>query len=135
MGVLITNGEFVSFRGPDPVMVVVKETNVGSIRFVNSAFWGPCRQIARLAGEGTVGFTDCIFAEWDGKNEGLPAIDARSGNLIVRGSEFQQDKAQIRLGEKIRRAVISDNLITGSVRIENPGKGSVQIHGNASDAD
>jgi hypothetical protein len=133
MGVLITNGEFVSFRGSDPVMVVVKETNVGSIRFVNSAFWGPCRQIARIAGQGTVGFSDCIFAEWDGRNEGLPAILSESGSLIVRGSEFQRDKAQIKLGEKVRRAVISDNLITGTLRIENKSKGSVQIHGNAVD--
>ena len=50
MGLLITNGEFVSFHGPDPTMVRVDATNSGSIRFVNCAFWGPCDQIAKLAG-------------------------------------------------------------------------------------
>ena len=32
-GLLITNGEFVSFHGPDPTMVRVSETNRGAIRF------------------------------------------------------------------------------------------------------
>ena len=58
-GLLITNGEFVSFHGPDPTMVEVAQTNNGSVRFVNCAFWGPCNQIARIAGTGTVGFSDC----------------------------------------------------------------------------
>ena len=51
-GLLITNGEFVAFRGPDPTMVDVKPTNRGSVRLVNCAFWGPCQQIARIAGRG-----------------------------------------------------------------------------------
>ncbi|MCL2743985.1 MAG: glycoside hydrolase family 55 protein, partial [Planctomycetaceae bacterium] len=45
-GILITNGEFVSFHGPEPTMIRIKETNRGAIRFSNCAFWGPCRQIA-----------------------------------------------------------------------------------------
>ena len=44
---LITNGEFVSFHGPDPTMVEVTATHTGAVRFVNCAFWGPCNQIAR----------------------------------------------------------------------------------------
>ncbi len=39
-------------------MVEVKEANKGSVRFVNCAYWGPCNQIARIAGAGTVGFSD-----------------------------------------------------------------------------
>ena len=73
-GILITNGEFVSFQGPDPTMVVVSPANSGSVRFVNCAFWGPCNQIARIAGRGTVGFSDCTFMQWDGKQEGRPAV-------------------------------------------------------------
>ena len=49
-GLLITNGEFVSFHGPDPTMIEVMEANKGTIRFVNCAFWGPCNQIAKIAG-------------------------------------------------------------------------------------
>jgi hypothetical protein len=62
-GLLITNGEFVSFHGPDPTMIEVSENNEGSVRFVNCAFWGPCNQIAKLAGRGTVGFSDCTFTQ------------------------------------------------------------------------
>jgi hypothetical protein len=50
-GLLITNGEFVSFHGPDPTMIEVAKSNTGSIRFVNCAFWGACNQIAKIAGQ------------------------------------------------------------------------------------
>ena len=132
-GILITNGEFVSFHGPDPTMVHVGEANSGSVRFVNCAFWGPCNQIARIAGQGTVGFSECTFMQWDGRNEGRPAIKAQGGSLVIRGCEFQEDKPQIELGEKVIRAVISDNLITGRERIINKSKGAVKIGNNAAD--
>src|SRR5258707_2316004 len=43
-GLLISNGEFTSFHGPDPTMVDVQADNRGAVRFVNCAFWGPCNQ-------------------------------------------------------------------------------------------
>jgi hypothetical protein len=133
IGLLISNGEFVSFKGPDPTMVVVKTNNVGTIRFVNSSFWGPCDQIAKIDGKGTVGFGDCTFMQWDGKNEGRSAIKADGGSLLVRGCEFSQNKPQIELGPKIRRAIISDNLITGKLRITNRSQKKFSIHDNATD--
>jgi hypothetical protein len=77
-GLLITNGEFVSFHGPDPTMIDVGKGNAGSVRFVNCAFWGPCNQIARIAGTGTVGFGDCTFTQWGGKNGDLPPFRSRA---------------------------------------------------------
>jgi len=133
MGLLITNGEFVSFHGPDPTMIAVTSANRGSVRFVNCAYWGPCNQIARIAGAGTVGFSDCIFMQWDSKKEGRHALQVESGTVLVRGCEFQQDKPQIKLGESVRRAIISDNILTGSQRIDNQSKGNVQIGANVSD--
>jgi hypothetical protein len=132
-GLLISNGEFVSFHGPDPTMVEVTPTHNGSVRFVNCAFWGPCNQIGRIAGKGTVGFSDCTFVQWDRKKEGRPALRVESGSLVVRGCEFREDKAQIELGEKVRRAVITGNLITGKERIANHSTGRVQMADNASD--
>lgn len=131
MGLLITNGQFVSFHGPDPTMVEVADTNRGSVRFVNCAFWGPCHQIARLAGKGTVGFSDCTFTQWDSKREGRHAIQAASGTLLVRGCEFRQNKPQIELQQQVRRAVVTGNLFTGPPRITNHSQGSVQIANNA----
>ena len=132
-GLLISNGEFVSFHGPDPTMVRVEGTNSGSVRFVNCAFWGPCNQIAKIAGKGTVGFSDCTFVQWDHNDEGRHALQITGGTALVRGCEFRADKPQIELGEKVRRAVISDNIITGKPRITNHSKATVNISNNASD--
>jgi hypothetical protein len=126
-GLLITNGEFVSFHGPDPTMIEVRETNRGSVRFVNCAFWGPCNQIARIAGTGTVGFSDCTFVQWGGREGTRPAIQAQAGTLMVRGCEFQQDRPQIELGKDVARAVITENILTGPERILNRSEGNVQI--------
>jgi hypothetical protein len=126
-GLLITNGEFVSFHGPDPTMVGIEKSNTGSIRFMNCAFWGPCNQIAKIAGTGTVGFGDCTFVQWGGENGDRPAIQADSGTILIRGCEFRQDRPQIRLGENVIRAIITENLFTGSQRIVNQSGGNVQL--------
>ncbi|MDB6065429.1 MAG: hypothetical protein JWR26_1637 [Pedosphaera sp.] len=133
MALLISNGEFVSMHGPDPTMVDVKASNTGSVRFVNCAFWGPCHQIGKIAGKGTVGFSDCTFVQWDRENEGRYALQAESGTLLVHGCEFQLNKPQIELGPNCRRAVISDNIITGKARISDQSKGRAQISNNAAD--
>ena len=133
MALLITNGEFVSFHGPDPTMVEVAVTHTGSVRFVNCAFWGPCQQIARVAGKGTVGFSDCTFVEWDKQREGRAALQIESGTVLIRGCEFRQDKPQIAMGAGVRRAVITGNVFTGPARISNASQGCVQIGNNADD--
>ena len=130
-GLLITNGEFVSIHGPDPTMVEVQKGHTGSVRFVNCAFWGPCQQIAKIAGRGTVGFTDCTFVQWDSKGEGRHALEVESGTLLVRGCEFRVNRPQIELGPAVDRAVITDNVFTGPVQISNNSPGSVQIANNA----
>jgi hypothetical protein len=132
-GVLISNGEFTSFEGPNPTMVDVGSTNTGSVRFVNSAFWGPSYQVAKIAGKGTVGFSDCTFCQWDRKNEGRHAIQCSGGTLLVRGCEFQEDKVQIELGTNVMRAVISDNLMRGAVRVTNHSSRKFNIANNAGD--
>ena len=131
MGLLITNGQFVAFKGEDPTMVEVAATNHGSVRFVNCAYWGPCRQIAKVAGQGTVGFGDCTFCDWDTKRTGLHAIQAIGGSVLVRGCEFRQDRAQVSLGKDVRRAIITDNLFNGSKQIDNQSEGVVRIANNA----
>ena len=133
MALLISNGEFVSFHGPDPTMVEVKPSHTGSVRFVNCAFWGPCNQIARIAGKGTVGFSDCVFVQWDRKKEGRAALQVESGSLLVRGCEFQENKPHIALGENVRRATITDNLLTGKAQITNRSKGRIALRDNVSD--
>jgi len=128
-GILISNGEFVSFHGPDPTMVQVGTNHTGVVRFLNCAFWGPCNQIASIAGRGTVGFSDCTFVQWDHQREGRHAIQAASGTLLVRGCDFREDKPQIELGEGVRRAVISDNLFKDKTRVTNRSKVTLKLEG------
>jgi hypothetical protein len=132
-GLLITNGEFTAFHGPDPTMVAVEKTHTGSVRFVNCAFWGPCNQVARIAGSGTAGFSDCTFVQWDRHREGRHALQVESGTILVRGCEFREDKPQIELGVGVRRAVITGNVFKGAERIANGSRGSVKNADNAGD--
>jgi hypothetical protein len=130
-GLLITNGEFVAFRGPDPTMIVIDESNRGSVRFVNCAFWGPCHQIARIAGRGTVGFSDCTFCQWDAGDEGRSAIQVSSGTVLIRGCEFQQDKPQIAVGPEVHCGVVTGNVFRGPARIRDDSEGAVVVSANA----
>lgn len=131
-GLLITNGEFVSFHGPDPTMIKVEKTNTGSVRFVNCAFWGPSNQIAKIAGTGTVGFSDCTLSQWGGKDGSRHAIQVQSGTVLIRGCEFQQNRPHILLGKKVSRAIIAENIFEGPIRISNQSQGSVKIGLNSS---
>lgn len=124
MGILITNGEFVSFHGPDPTMIRVEKTHTGTVRFVNCAFWGPARRNAVIDGLGTVGFSDCTFVQWGHEQKGdkhesvpLPSIDVLGGSVILNGNEFLENKPQVHIGPEVERAVITGNLVTGKVRI------------------
>lgn len=130
-GLLVTNGEFVAMKGSDPTMIDVTSANRGSIRFVNCSFWGPCHQIARISGRGTVGFGDCTLCQWDAKHEGRAAIQASGGTVLIRGCEFQRDKPHIGLGPAVRRGVITGNVFPGPMRIQNDSEGIVQIVANA----
>ena len=131
-GVLITNGEFVAMKGDNPTQVVVSKTNQGSIRFSNCAFWGPCEQIARLSGNGTVGFSDCEFVQWDRNNKGNAAIQIDGGSVMIRGCNFQENKKQISISERTKRAIITDNFVKGAPRIDSKCE-NVRIEGNLGD--
>lgn len=133
-GILITNGEFVSFNGPDPTMVRVTEKHTGAVRFTNCAFWGPCNRNAVIAGSGTVGFSDCTFVQWGHRGESVHAIEAVSGSILVRGCEFREDKPQVWLKEEVERAIVTENLIRGATRIKNESGGAVVVNNNAASA-
>jgi hypothetical protein len=130
-GILITNGEFVSFNGPDPTMVRVEKTNTGVVRFSNCAFWGPCNRNAVVGGSGTVGFSDCTFVHWGHKGEKGYSIESDGGSLLVRGCDFREDKPQVWLKDGVQRAVVTDNIIRGEQRIKNEARGVVVVDDNA----
>jgi hypothetical protein len=129
-GLLIANGEFTSFDGDDPTMVEVGSANKGVVRISNSAFWGPCNQIAKIDGQGTVGFSDCTFVQW-GKEGDRAAIQAASGSILIQGCEFRQNKQHILLGKGVDRAVVTGNLFSGPAKIQNDSGKDAQIGFNA----
>ena len=128
-GLLITNGEFVAMNGSDPTMVEVTAANQGNVRFSNSAFWGPCNQIAKINGNGNVSFSDCIFVEWDKVATGRSAIQVNGGSVSVRGCDFMHDSPQVKIEKAVERVIVTENTIEGKVRIENNAKRSY-INGN-----
>ena len=132
-GLLIDNGEFISFHGPDPTMVRSAPATPARCALPIAHFGGRAIKSPKLAGRGTTGFADCTFCAWDSHNEGRCALQVESGNVLVRGCDFQLDKPQIELGADVKRAVISDNVIRGKLRIENHSTRSFQIHDNAAD--
>ncbi len=104
--------------------------NRGVVRICNSAFWGPCNQIARISGQGTVGFSDCTFVEW-GKAGDRAAIQAESGSILIQGCEFRQNKPHVLLGKEVNRAIVTGNLFTGPTQIQNDSGKEAQIGFNA----
>ena len=108
-------------------MIEVSEANGGVVRLSNSAFWGPCNQIAKIDGNGTVGFSDCTFVQWGGKQRDRPALQVNSGSLMVSGCEFRKPLKHIILGPNVERAVITGNLFAGPAQIENASKDNTQI--------
>ncbi len=127
-GLLISNGQFVSFIGDKPTQVVTFESFAGNVQFQNCAFWGASQQVARLAGPGTVSFNNCNFANWA---NGFPAIDLSGGNLLVIGSTFQKALPQLTLQNKAQSAVFVGNRLAGPLSIANPAGVVLQAGLNA----
>jgi len=126
-GLLITNGEFVSFPGDKPTEGVVATAHSGVVQFQNCSFWGPAHQIARIAGTGTVSFNNCNFVYWDRENKGVPAIALSGGDLLVMGCNFMKDAPQALLSGKARSAIVVANRMGGPLSISNPAKANLQI--------
>ena len=148
-GLLITNGEFVSFRGDNPTEVVIGPENYGTVQFNNCAFWGPSDRVALIRGSGSVSFDQCNFYNWDGRQDkkvlseselqkilrehnNSHAIECYGGELTITSCRFgRDDTPDILLGSDVSSAVIFGNTFAGDIDIDNNSKGDVQIGLNA----
>jgi hypothetical protein len=129
MGLLITNGQFVAFNGPDPTAIVINEKCSGQVRLVNCNFWGSFHRIAALKGSSFVGFSDCYFSGWDAVGTGLPAIDVQAGKLQIEGCSFV-GRLGVRIGPKVQHAIVTGNNGSRGVRIEDLTGGKAIIRDN-----
>ena len=132
-GVTFVNG---SFMGG----IVVGPVNQGPVKFSASGFWAT-KELAShavLEGRGPVYFEGCHFSNWDRAGQGVPCIEANNRRLIVTGCDFLIDRdghSVLRLGPRVRSAVITSNMMPGGVSIENKAApdADVQIANNAAE--
>ncbi len=130
-GLLITNGEFVSFLDPSPTSLVVKASNTGVIQLQNCSFWGEADQIANIEGIGTVMFNNCNFSFWGTKDSSLPALECAGQNVVVTSCNFNRPGYHIHLKRGVQSAVVTGNRFAGKPRITNESNGDVQVGLNA----
>jgi len=141
---LITNGEFVSFRGDNPTEVVISPEFKGTVHFNNCAFWGPSDRVALIWGSGSVNFNQCNFYNWDGRRDNkvlsesesqkilheqnkFHTIECHGGELTISSCRFGRDMSDILLNSDVSSAVIFGNTFVGDIDIDNNSKGNVQI--------
>lgn len=126
-GLLVTNGEFVAMRGPEPTEIVTGAEFQGVLQLNNCAFWGPAFRVARLGGPGTVTFNQCNFVQW---NRDEAAIRAEAGVVAISGCRFQRPFPHVYLGEGVEGAVLTGNLVTGRFRVDRRTEAKVELSAN-----
>ena len=139
-GLLITNGEFTSFRscsagcsacgggfvdpnlgddGSEPMQIRVLETNTGAVKFVDCGFWGPTHKIAELDGHGTTTFDACSFLQWGGHEmqANVSAMTQKGGNLILTSNEFMQPTRHLDILSGSQKTLVTSNIFAGALDI------------------
>jgi hypothetical protein len=131
MGILVTGGEFVSLAGPDPVQVrTAASCDQGSLRFVNSSFWGLSNHVARLEGDCYVSFSDCYLTNWKEGVVDKPLVVADAGKLQVHACSFDAPHPAVRIGAGVRHAIVRGNNGHRGVRVENNAGDRAVINDN-----
>jgi hypothetical protein len=123
-----------------PTAVVVGRDNLGKLVFDSCVFSGTPRQVARVAGGGTVAIVDSTVFQWDcsqtGKqpsplfppifwgqceDDGTFAFEfVGSGSVVVRGNEFQQPGGNhASLGPDLQTAIVTGNTFGSEAKIRN----------------
>lgn len=118
--------------------IQVGPRNRGPIRFSGCGFWATqdLESHALLEGMAPVYLEGCHFANWDRKQTGAPCIDANARRIIVTGCDFLTPSGNLKkivLGQNVREAVVTSNLMAGGVSVTNnaPKYADVQIAFNA----
>lgn len=119
MGILVTNGQFVAFKGDYPVGVLVGPECRGSVRLVNCAFWGPSVQNIVSHGNSYVSVDSCYLSSGMQNHPGRPLIEADSGRIQIRGCSFATPEPSIALKGQLSHAIVAENNGVHGVTIDN----------------
>jgi hypothetical protein len=126
-GLLVTNGEFVAMKGPEPTEIVTGKDFKGVLQLSNCAFWGPAHRVAHLQGPGTVTFNQCNFQNWSREQ---PAILVDGGVVNISNSRFQKPFPHVFLSSNVKGAILMGNLVTGPFRVERKTEAKVEMMAN-----
>lgn len=126
-GLLITNGEFVTFAKECPTQVVTTKAFDGVAQFSNCSFWGPTMQNARIEGKGSVTFQQCNFDDWGKKENDIYSLAIEGGSAAISNCRFALSKPHISIGPDVTAAVVMGNQFGGKAVIDNQSKGPVEI--------
>jgi hypothetical protein len=122
-GILITNGEFVAgvFNGEEKETIGIHTTSAfnGSLQLSNCSFWNQFTNVMKLEGDGFVSVSQASLLY---RPIG-PAIDIVSGKAYIKGVMFKSvektETAHIRVGEAVKKVIVSENFAEGGLRIDN----------------
>ena len=134
-GLLITNGEFVGrWESTDSVCVEIGPKVQGKVSLSNCAFWGPIERCVWMRSPfGQFTAQGCNFVDWDNQGTGAPAIDLEAGKAIVQACTFKEG-TQVRVGAKVRSAILAANQADGGFHVENQAGGRTQFMANEPEA-
>lgn len=134
-GLLITNGEFVGRWGStDSVCLEVGPKVVGKVSLVNCSFWGPIdRCVWMRSTAGNFSASSCHFVHWNNTGTGSPALDLEGGASIVQGCTFGSFGTHVRVGPKVRSAIIMGNQSADGIIVRNLAGKRTQLLANEED--
>ncbi len=134
-GLLITNGEFVGRWGStDSVCVEVGPKAIGKVSLVNCSFWGPIDRCVWMRSPlGTFSASACHFVHWNNTGLGAPALDIEAGAANVANCTFGTMGTHIRVGSKVRSAIIMGNQSGDGIIVKNLAGKRTQMLANEED--
>ncbi|MGB9625691.1 MAG: glycosyl hydrolase family 28-related protein [Phycisphaerae bacterium] len=121
-GLLITNGEFVGrWENSDSIGIEIAATaRQGKVSLNNCSFWGPLdRCVWDRSADTQFTAIGCNLLQWDVARRGSPAIQIDAGKTIIQGNTFGSGDLHVRIGPKVRSAIIMGNQADGAVVIDN----------------
>lgn len=134
-GLLITNGEFVGrWSSLDAVTCEIGPKTAGKVSLNNCSFWGPINRCVLMnAPDGQFTANACNFVSWDVQNTGAPALQVDAGRVILQGNTFANGTNHVKVGPKVKSAIIMGNQTAEDMVIHNSiGKKLISI-GNTVD--
>ncbi len=134
-GLLITNGEFVGRWGStDSVCVEIGPKAVGKVSLVNCSFWGPIdRCVWMRSPVGSFSASACHFVHWNNTGLGAPALDIEAGAANIANCTFGNMGTHVRVGSKVRSAIIMGNQASDGIIVKNLAGKRAQLLANEED--